>query len=145
MTHKSVFCRQEKLNRKWFQRGPKGPPQGPEGPLGPRALRAFSIKARRQLKAEIYLHGIALLMSWVDGTSAQREPNSLKMTMLAPRWAVLGDFGVILRHVGGKMVTKSARMSQHRRQGANPRGFEGSAGPPDVKHTLALARWFGFG
>ena len=26
------------------------------------------------------------------------------------------------------MATKSARMSQHRRQGANPRGFEGSAG-----------------
>ena len=43
------------------------------------------------------------------------EENSLKMTMLAPRWAVLGDFGVILRLVGGKMVTKSARMSQHRR------------------------------
>ena len=64
---------------------------------------------------------------------------SLKMGLLAPRWAVLGDFGVILRHVGGKMVTKSARMSQHRRQGANPRGFEGSAGPPDGNATLALS------
>ena len=60
------------------------------------------------------------------------------MAVLAPRWVSLGDFWVILRHVGGKMVTKSARMSQHRRQGANPRGFEGSAGPPDGKHTLAL-------
>ena len=61
------------------------------------------------------------------------------MTMLVPRWAVLGDLGVILRHVGGKMVTKSARMSQHRRQGANPRGFQGSAGLPDGRGTLALA------
>ena len=61
------------------------------------------------------------------------------MTMLAPRWAVLGDFGVILRHVGGKMVTKSARMSQHRRQGANPRGFEGSAGAPDGRGPLDFA------
>ena len=50
------------------------------------------------------------------------------MELLAPRWAVLGGLGVMLRHVGGNMVTKIARMSQHRRQGANPRGFEGSAG-----------------
>ena len=41
------------------------------------------------------------------------EENSLKMAVLAPRWAPLGDFWVMLRHVGGKMVTKSARMSQH--------------------------------
>ena len=59
------------------------------------------------------------------------EENSVKMTMLAPRWAVLGDFGVMLRHVGGKMATKSARMSQHRRQGPNLRGFEGFAASPD--------------
>ena len=59
------------------------------------------------------------------------EEKSLKMGLLVPRWAVLGDLGVILRHVGGKMVTKIARMSQHRRQGANPRGFEGSAGAWD--------------
>ena len=52
------------------------------------------------------------------------------MAMLAPRWAALGDFGVMLRHVGGKMATKSARMSQHRRQGPNPRGFEGLAARP---------------
>ena len=66
------------------------------------------------------------------------EENSLKMAVLAPRWAPLGDFWVILRHVGGKMATESARMSQHRRQGANPRGFEGSAGLPDGKHTLRM-------
>ena len=33
------------------------------------------------------------------------------MALLAPRWAALDDFGVMLRHVGGKMATKSARMS----------------------------------
>jgi len=59
------------------------------------------------------------------------EENSLKMAMMAPRWDVLGDFGAMLRHVGGKMATKSARMSQHRRQGPNPRGFEGFAASPD--------------
>ena len=47
----------------------------------------------------------------------------------------------MLRHVGGKMATKSAKMSQHRRQGANPRGFEGSAGLPDGRDTLSLAPW----
>ena len=72
------------------------------------------------------------------------EENSLKMTMLAPRWVVLSDFGVILRHVGGKMVTKSARMSQHRRQGANPRGFQGSAGAPDGRDTLEMVFSGGF-
>ena len=66
------------------------------------------------------------------------EENSLQMTMLAPRWAVLGDLGVFLRHVGGKMVTKIARISQHRRQGANPRGFQGSAGLPDGSATLEI-------
>ena len=59
------------------------------------------------------------------------EENSLKMAVLAPRWAHLGDFRVILRHVGGKMAIKSARMSQHRRQGPNPRGFEGFGAAPD--------------
>ena len=66
------------------------------------------------------------------------EEKSLKMGLLAPRWAVLGDLGVMLRHVGGKMATKSAKMSQHRRQGANPRGFEGSAGARDGRHHLSL-------
>ena len=36
------------------------------------------------------------------------------------------------------MATESGKMSQHRLQGANPRGFEGSAGLPDGKHTLDL-------
>ena len=54
------------------------------------------------------------------------------MVMLATRWAVLGDFGVMLRHVGGEMATKSVRMNQHRRQGTNPRGFQGSAGAQEV-------------
>ena len=66
------------------------------------------------------------------------------MAVLAPRWAPLGDFWVMLRHVGGKMATKSARMSQHRRQGANPRGFEGSAGAQDGREHLELGPWFGF-
>ena len=59
------------------------------------------------------------------------EENSIKMAMMAPRWDVLGDFGEMLRHVNGKMATKSARMSQHRRQGPNPRGFEGFTDGPD--------------
>ena len=66
------------------------------------------------------------------------DEKSLKMGLVAPRWAVLGDLGVMLRHVGGKMATKSARMSQHRRQGANPRGFQGSAGARDGRHHLSL-------
>ena len=72
------------------------------------------------------------------------EENSLKMAMFAPRWAVLGDLGVMLRHVGGKMVTKSAKMSQHRRQEANPRGCEGSAGARDGNATLDFAPCVGF-
>ena len=72
------------------------------------------------------------------------EEKSIKMAMLAPRWAVLKNLGVVLRPVGRKMATKSARMSQHRRQGANPRGSEGSAGLPDGKHTLDFAPCVGF-
>ena len=52
--------------------------------------------------------------------------------MLAPRWRWVADVGAMLRHVGGKMATKSAKMSQHRRQEANPGGFEGSAGAQDL-------------
>ena len=69
------------------------------------------------------------------------EEKLLKMGLLAPRWAVLGDVGVMLRHVGGKMATKSAKMSQHRRQEANPRGFEGSAGAQDGREHLDLDRY----
>ena len=66
------------------------------------------------------------------------EENSVRMAVLAPRWAPLGDFMVMLRHVGGNMAIKNARMSQHKRQGANPRGFQGSAGTPDGRHTLEM-------
>ena len=71
------------------------------------------------------------------------EEKSLKMGLLAPRWAVLDDLGVMLRHVGGKMVTKIARMSQHRRQGANPRGFEGSAGAQNGRERMEYGwKWY---
>ena len=36
------------------------------------------------------------------------------------------------------MATKSAKTSQHRRQEANPRGFEVSAGTQDGRHHLEL-------
>ena len=35
------------------------------------------------------------------------------------------------------MATKSARMSQHRRQGPNPRGFEGFTDGPDGREPAA--------
>ena len=66
------------------------------------------------------------------------------MAVLAPRWASVGDFWVILRHVGGKMATKSARMSQHRRQGPNPRGFEGFTDGPDGRELAAGVGRVGF-
>ena len=81
--------------------------------------------------------------------SPKIEENSIKIAMLAPRWAPLGDFKVMLRHVGGKMATKSARMSQHRRQGPNPRGFEGFAASPDGREPAGRvgrgAFWLGGG
>ena len=84
-----------------------------------------------------------MLLKFFEGLEVQYGPkieeNSLKMAVLAPRWASLGDFWVILRHVGGKMATKSVRMSQHRRQGANPRGLQGSAGAPDGRGPLEVA------
>ena len=63
--------------------------------------------------------------------SPKIEENSIKIAMLAPRWAPLGDFKVMLRHVGGKVATKTAKMSQHKRQRPNPRGFEGFTDGPD--------------
>ena len=38
--------------------------------------------------------------------------------MLTPRYFFLVDAGAMLRHVGGKMATKSAKMRQHRRKRA---------------------------
>ena len=81
------------------------------------------------------------LKVWEVRYGPKIQGDSVKMAMLAPRWAVLGDFGAILRHASGKMATKSARMSQHRRQGANPRGFEGSAGAQDGREHLDLYRY----
>ena len=57
--------------------------------------------------------------------------------MLAPRSRFLVDVEAMLCNVGGKMATKSAKMSQHRRQGANPRGFEGSAGTQNGRYHLS--------
>ena len=36
------------------------------------------------------------------------KEKSIKMAMLAPRWAVLKKLGVMLHHVGGKMAAKIA-------------------------------------
>ena len=58
--------------------------------------------------------------------------------MSDPRLRFLVDVEAMLCHVGGKMATKSAKMSQHRRQGANPRGFEDSAGTQDGRQHLDL-------
>ena len=58
--------------------------------------------------------------------------------MLAPRSRFWVDVEAMLCHVGGKMATKSAKMSQHRRQRANLRGFEGSAGTQNGRHHLSL-------
>ena len=58
--------------------------------------------------------------------------------MLAPRSRFWVDVEAMLCHVGGKMATKSAKMSQHRRQGANPRGFEVSAGTQDGREPSSL-------
>ena len=65
-----------------------------------------------------------------------RSSMARKSKKIRLRWRywlqdLLGDFRVMLRHVGGKMATKSARMSQHKRQGPNPPGFEGFAASPD--------------
>ena len=65
--------------------------------------------------------------------------------MLAPRSRFWVDVEAMLCHVGGKMATKSAKMSQHRRQGANPRGFEVSAGTQDGRHHLSLYSSGAFG
>ena len=63
---------------------------------------------------------------------------ALVLAMLAPRSHLGAYFGGMLRHVGAKVAAKSAKMSQHRRQEANPRGFEGSAGVRDGRDTLSL-------
>ena len=73
---------------------------------------------------------------WLDGMVEASW--RLFWAMLAPRWRCLVDVGAMLRHVGDKMATKSAKMSQHRRQGANPRGFEDFAGAQDGSEHLSM-------
>ena len=56
------------------------------------------------------------VLGWLDGVVEASW--RLFWAMLAPRWRCLPDVGAMLRHVGGKMATKSAKMRQHRRKRA---------------------------
>ena len=56
------------------------------------------------------------VLGWLDGVVEASW--RLFWAMLAPRWRCLVDVGAMLRHVGGKMATKSAKMRQHRRKRA---------------------------
>ena len=55
-------------------------------------------------------------LGWLDGFV--EASSRLFWAMLAPRWRCLVDVGAMLRHVGGKMATKSAKMRHHRRKRA---------------------------
>ena len=55
-------------------------------------------------------------MGWLDGVVEASW--RLFWAMLAPRCRCLVDVGAMLRHVGDKMATKSAKMRQHRRKRA---------------------------
>ena len=57
-----------------------------------------------------------VVLGWLDGVVEASW--RLFWAMLAPRWRCLVDVGAMLRHVGGKMATKSAKMRQHRRKRA---------------------------
>ena len=57
-----------------------------------------------------------LVLGWLDGVVEASW--RLFWAMLAPRWRCLVDVGAMLRHVGGKMATKSAKMRHHRRKRA---------------------------
>ena len=56
------------------------------------------------------------VLGWLDGVVEASW--RLFWAMLAPRWRCLVDVGAMLRHVGVKMATKSAKMRQHRRKRA---------------------------
>ena len=56
------------------------------------------------------------VLGWLDGVVEASW--RLFWAMLAPRWRCLVDVGAMLRHVGGKMATKSAKMRLHRRNRA---------------------------
>ena len=55
-----------------------------------------------------------VVWGWLDGIIEASW--RLFWAMLAPRWSCLVDVGAMLRHVGSKMATKSAKMRQHRRR-----------------------------
>ena len=57
---------------------------------------------------------------------------------------MLGHVGAKMANEIGKMAIKSARMSQHRCQGANPRGFEGLAGAHDGREDPELGVYIAF-
>ena len=52
------------------------------------------------------------VLGWLDGVVEASW--RLFWAMLAPRWRCLVDVGAMLRHVGGKMAAKSAKMTQYR-------------------------------
>ena len=49
------------------------------------------------------------VLGWLDGVVEASW--RLFWAMLAPRWPYLVDVGAMLRHVGDKMATKSAKMA----------------------------------
>ena len=66
---------------------------------------------------------------------------ALFATMLPTRSDFFRNFGVMLRHVGAKMATKSAKMNQHRRK-SGPRSMQ-VAHPPrgeEVSGSLIIAK-----
>ena len=56
------------------------------------------------------------VLGWLDGMV--EASCRLFWAMLAPRWRCLVDVGAMLRHVGDKMATKSAKMRHHKRKRA---------------------------
>ena len=54
------------------------------------------------------------VLGWLDGMVGASW--RLFGAMLAPRWRFLVDVGAMLRHVVGKMATKSAKRRHHRRK-----------------------------
>ena len=57
-----------------------------------------------------------MVLGWLD--EVVEASWRLFWAMLAPRWRCFVDVGAMLRHVGDKMATKSAKMRHHRRKRA---------------------------
>ena len=74
---------------------------------------ADALDIKKPLKTLGFLRFLVVL-GWLDGVvwASWR----LFWAMLAPRWRCLVDVGAMLRQVGGKLATKSAKMRQHRRK-----------------------------